>query len=72
MYTVKFISETACIMLMDGDKYIDSTFINKFRYENNMIYRAETQKEIDLLLKLNSVNNYHYDNSMSVLFEKLN
>lgn len=72
MYTVKFISETACIMLMDGNDLLDYEFLNKFRFENNMMYRSEAQKEIDLLLRRNHINNYKHDDSLMELWKNTN
>ncbi len=58
MLNITFEPSTACIMLNNEDQsnYIDYAFINKFRYENNMIELGEIMNEISNLLERNNIN----------------
>lgn len=58
VYNIEFVESTACFMLKSGNEYIDSTFINKFRYENDMMDKAEIQMAIEELTARNNVKEY--------------
>jgi len=58
VYNIEFVESTACFMLKSGNEYIDSTFINKFRYENDMMENGEIQMAIEELTARNNVKEY--------------
>lgn len=59
MNTITFNPETACIMLNNEDQtnYVDYAFINKFRYEHDMLEQGEIMNEISNIIERNEIKN---------------
>lgn len=58
MYEIKFVKETAAIILTKDGEYIDSVFLNKYEYDHGLLAIDHVKFEVSKLASIHNVEEY--------------